>query len=125
MVEGTWLDATLDIDRASEFTGDDVDCFSSLVDLGRSFKELLISLPAIDAATVVIYGQEQGDAALVPKVIHYFKPEAAANVAWATTSGTGALTVTCNFLGGIRYIRLFTSANQTADRTIRVRGINP
>ncbi len=123
MIIGSWLTATIDIDRSTEFSGDDVDRYSSLVDLGRPYERLLIELPALSAsAAISIYVQEVVAIATVPKQLNYYKPEAAGNAAWATSSGAGSLAISCEHLGGFQYIRLYASANQAADRAIRVAG---
>ena len=123
MLIGSWLDCLIDIDRATEFTGDDVDLYSKLIDLGREYERLLILVPTITSAALSIYVQEVAAVATVPKQLNYYKPEAAAHVAWATTAGTGAIAISCESLGGYRYVRIYSGANQAADRTLRICGV--
>lgn len=118
----TWQAALIDIDRDTEFTGDDVDRYSALVDLGRECGGVIIHVPTIDSATVAVYAQRDSGEDTVPAEVHYKKPSDEATQAWATTAGTGGLFIHCPYLGAVRYIRLYTSANQTADRTFYVLG---
>lgn len=127
MIIGSWQTALIDINRDQEFgAGDDVDRYSMLVDLGRAYDRLLIILPALSAsAAISIWVQELASTATVPTQLYYFKPEAAAHAAWATSSGAGTLAIACNHLGGFRYVRLKASADQAADRSIRIAGVRP
>ena len=119
---GQWKTALIDIDRATEFVGDDVDRYSKLVDLGEAYDKLIIALPTLTSAAITVYVQEDEAVATVPKVVHYFKPDSAATAAWATTAGTGDIVVVCLYLGGHRWVRLNAGANQAADRSIRICG---
>lgn len=113
--------ATIDIDRASEFTGDDVDQFSSLVDLDSIYENLLVILPDLTSATVSIYVQETKEIDEVPVVLHILDDDATGSFLHATTAGTGA--IACIFrIGGVQHIRVRANANQAADRSIKVRG---
>lgn len=123
MIIGSRLAALLDYNRAAtEFTGDDVDRFTALVDLGRQWEWVRIDVPTIDSATVSIYVQFDAAVATVPVLLHYKLPADASTAAWATTAGTGGYSIVCPCLGGAQYIRLYTGANQTADRTFYVQG---
>ena len=116
-----FLPALIDIDRDGEFVGDDVDRYSALVDLGGEFSEVAIKLPTIDNATVAVYAQQDGAIATVPVPVHVRKADNTTGVVFIS-EGTGGITVTLP-LGNVRYIRLYTGANQTADRTILVKGV--
>lgn len=118
----TWQAAVIDIDRDAEFSGDDVDRYSSLVDLGRECTGVVIDIPAIDSAAVSVYAQVDGEEDTVPLAVHYRQASDNATAVWSTTAGTGGLFIHCDFLGAVRYIRLYTGANQTADRTFYVLG---
>ena len=52
MFQGPIKSALVDIDRATEFTDDDVDRFSELVDLDGFFKDVEVTIPALDASGV-------------------------------------------------------------------------
>tara|TARA_R100000501_G_C2562577_1_gene72624 strand:- start:153 stop:545 length:393 start_codon:yes stop_codon:yes gene_type:complete len=125
-IVGSPKTATVDIDRDSEFTGDDVDQFSSLVDLGREYDKLIITLPTLTSSAVNIYVQNNALAATVPTALHHgwATGDAATwlTAAWQITAGTGGLTIVCGCLGGARYIRIRCTSNQGSDRAITVRG---
>jgi hypothetical protein len=53
---GAWITALVDIDRDTEFTGDDVDQYSKMVDLGAEFANVLVTIPTITSSTVGING---------------------------------------------------------------------
>ncbi len=121
---GPWKEALIDIDRATEFTGDDVDVYSKLVDLGDIYKGLLIKLPAITSAAISVCVQQSDSIAEVPVVLHYRQSSDNATAAWATTASEGSLVILCPALGGAQYVRIKSGANQGADRSIQVRGVN-
>ena len=115
--------ALIDIDRASEYSGDDVDRVSKLVDLGQQFKYVLITVPTIDTATVGLLGQLTSSEAEVPFAVPYQKTDNT-TAAWALSSGTGLMVISV-FVGGLQYVRVqTTNANQTADRTFKLQGFN-
>jgi hypothetical protein len=122
MIYSTWKTATIDIDRATEFTGDDVDRFSSLVDLEKPYESLILSVPAIDSAALSVYVQQDDSIATTPFIVHLYKPEAAGNAVMATTAGTGSITIVLP-IGGVQFVRIYSGANQSADRAIKVRGV--
>ena len=113
----------LDIDRPSEFSGDDVDQFSELVDLGGLCSAVSVQIPTIDSATVAIYAQENGLEATVPKAVHYRQASDNATALAATTASTGGIVFKFD-IGAAKFIRIKTGANQTADRTFRVCGVS-
>ena len=122
--EGGWKDCLIDVSRATEFTNDDADQYSELVDLGGLCDSITISVPALDTdATVSVYVQEGGSKATVPKALHYKRTaDETTSAEWKTTSGSGSFVIECNCLGAYRWIRLKTHTNQGADRTFRVCG---
>ena len=125
MFSSSWKTATLDYDRAAtEFTGDDVDRFTDLVDLGDSYEFLTVFIPALSAsATITPYVQRDEAIATVPIALHVFDSDATGSFAHATSSGAGDIVVTfC--IGGTRYFRLYAGADQTANRTFYCRGFN-
>ena len=120
---GSFIDCLIDIDRDTEFTGDDVDRYSKLVDLGREYESMIMEVPTIDSAALSVYLQETPSEAAVPKPLHVRKRlTAEGTLLWATTAGTGGFTVVVP-IGGYRYVRVYSDANQTADRTLRLRGV--
>jgi len=123
MYASDWETATIDIDRSTEFTGDDVDRFSDLIDLEDDYEYLTVFIPTLDAAVVSVYVQRDSAIATVPVILHYFDSDATGSFAHATSSGTGGIVITYR-LGGCRYFRLHCGANQTADRTFYARGYN-
>ena len=117
-----WLEALVDIDRATEFTGDDVDQYSKLVDLGQDCDELVIDIPTITSSTVGVSVQKDGDVDTIPVAVHYRQPTDLATAAWATTAGTAAHSITCK-IGGYQFIRIKCGSNQAADRSFKVKGV--
>ena len=114
--------ALVDIDRSSEFTGDDVDRFSELVDLGEDFARVLVWIPALDASGVVsIYIQRDSLVASIPLQVQSFDADATGHFVQGTTSGAGDIAITFD-VGGAQYLRVHVAANQAADITFYVRG---
>lgn len=119
-----WVSALIDIDRATEFTGDDVDRYSKLIDLEDNYKYVTVFIPTIDSAQVTPYLQRNDSIETVPVVCHFWNDaDADTNVVQSTIAGTGGIVITY-FIGNCQYLRLYTSANMTADRTFYVRGHN-
>ena len=120
-MHGGFQSALIDIDRATEFTGDDVDRYSELVDLGQVFSIVTVEIPTIDSASIYIYVQKDKYKSGVPIPVHYMKSDDTTAVL-ANTAGTGGNSITL-LIGGYQFIRIYTTANQTADRTFYVRGV--
>ena len=119
----TWQIALIDIDRAAEFAGDDVDRYSGLVDLGRECSGVIINLPTLTAATIInVYGQMLAAVATVPLALNHIMPDDGAMEAWATVAGTGDIMIHCPCFGAIRYVRIYSTVNQAADRSISLLG---
>ncbi len=117
-----WQIGLIDIDRDTEFSGDDVDRYSSLVDLGRECSGVIIRLPAMTSSAINIYVQASSTVATIPVALHYRQSSDDATAVWATTASTGSLAIHCNWLGAIRYIRIYAAVNQAADRSISILG---
>ncbi len=123
MIPSAWFTATIDIDRATEFSGDDVDQFSSLVDLGANYEFVTVIIPTITSATTAPYVQRDNSIASVPIIVHALDDDATGSFAHATSAAT--TTNVCTFrIGGIQYLRIKCAANQGADKTLYVRGFN-
>ena len=135
-----WKTALIDIDRASEFVGDDVDQFSKLVDLGENCEFLTVHIPTgMDSAQIIPYVQRgekitratdffhPGSEAVVGEVpfpVHFFHDQSAdTDVVQATIATTGGLSITFR-IGGYQYIRIKANANQDPDVELEVRGFN-
>jgi len=119
-----WITATVDIDRATEFTGDDVDQFSDLVDLGDDYEFITVMLgSAITSSTLNPYIQRDSSIATVPVIVHALDDDATGSFAHATTAATTQVAVTFR-IGGAQYLRMRFGSNQSADRTLYVRGFN-
>ena len=116
-----WITATIDIDRDSEFSGDDVDRYSKVVDLGAEYKAVVVEVPTIDSATVSVHVMRDATITTVPVEVHYTKSDDT-TAHWAATAGTGAYSIIV-MVGGYRYMRIHVGADQTADRAILVKGI--
>ena len=121
---GSWKTATIDIDRASEFTGDDVDQFSDVVDLGEDYEFVTVHFDAvITSGTVGPWVQKTAEVDEVPVIKHALDDDATGSFAHATTAAVTQVSVTFR-IGGYQYLRIKAAANQAADRTFSVRGFN-
>lgn len=122
---GAWKTATLDYDRTDlEFTGDDVDQFSDLVDLGGDYEFITVHFDGvIDSGTLNPWVQKGAEISEVPVIKHILDADATGSFAHATTAAVTQVSVTFQ-IGGYQYLRLRTGGNQTADRTFSVRGFN-
>ncbi len=120
-----WKTATLVYDRSDlEFTGDDVDQFSSLVDLGEGYEYLAVFIPALSAnGTVAVWVQRDGAIATIPVVVHILDDDATGSFLHATSSGAGGIFVIFR-IGGARYVRIRVNADQTANRLFQIKGFN-
>lgn len=124
MIPSPWKSVLLDYDRSSEFTGDDVDQYSKLLDLDAHYEFITVLIPALSASgTVNPYIQMTPSEAEVPVVVHALGDAATGSFAHATSSGGGSIAVIFR-IGGAQYIRLRVVADQTANRTFYVRGFN-
>lgn len=125
MYASEWITATLDYDRAAtEFTGDDVDRFTDLIDLEAEYKYVTVFIPTLSAeGTVTVYVQRDDQIDTVPVAVYAFDADATGTFAHATSSGAGGVVVTF-FIGGFRYLRLYVAADQTANRVFYCKGID-
>lgn len=119
---GRLVPGLIDVDRAEEFTGDDVDRFSELVDLEGYFSKVLVFIPALDASGIVsLYLQKDKEVTTVPSQLQAFDADGTGHFAHATSSGAGGVSIVFN-TGAIRWLRVHVSENQAADRTFYLRG---
>ena len=119
-----WITATIDIDRDTEFTGDDVDQFSSLVDLGDNFEFVTVHFDSvITSSTINPWVQKTKALDEVPVVKHVLDDDATGSFAHATSAAVTQVSVTFR-IGGYQYLRIRAGTNQSADETFSVRGFN-
>ena len=120
-MESEWKDCLIDINRTpAEFASDDVDRYSSVVDLGDAYDKLAIIVPAtVTAGELLIYVQELAAIATVPALLHTVNTD----TAWTVTLAVSTF-FTCDCLNGGRYLRLYSATNQAQDVTFRVLGTN-
>lgn len=117
----TWQSVLMDIDLAAEYSGEDIDRTSALVDLGFEASGVMIFVPTIDSATIGLLVQRDSAIASVPVALHHKKPADDSTAAWVTTASTGGYMIHVP-LDGIQYFRILTGADQTSDRTFYVKG---
>ena len=117
-----WQSVLLDYDLTAQYSGEDIDRTSALVDLGYECSGVLIYVPAIDSATIGLLIQRDSAITTVPAALHYRQTSDNATAVWATTAGTGGYYIHCDCLGAVRYFRILTGADQTANRTFYVMG---
>lgn len=115
---------TIDIDRSTEFSGDDVDQYSELCNLGQLCDKVQVWIPTLNAeGTVSLYLQRDGDIDTVPKALYAWRDaDADGTVLYATASGAGGIVVVFD-VGSAQYFRIKVSANQSADRDFTCIGI--
>jgi len=114
----------IDIDRSTEFTGDDVDQYSELVDLGSVFEFVRVEVPTITSATVTLTLQDDNAVTTVPKPLHgWYDIDADTNVAIATVAATTSIWIVFKDVWA-QYVRIKCGANQAADRTFYLKGFN-
>lgn len=124
MKNSKWFTATIDIDRDTEFTGDDVDQFSDLIDLGDNYEYLLVLCDSvITSSTLAPWVQKTAEIDEVPVVMHILDDDATGSFAHATTAAVTQIAIIFR-IGAIQYLRLRAGSNQAADETFSVRGFN-
>ena len=125
MFSSDWKTLTLDFDRSpTEFTGDDVDRYTELLDLGDFYEFITVIIPALSSSgTVTPYIQRNGKIDTVPLAMVTMDGNATGHFAHATSSGAGDI-VAVFLIGGARHLRLYVSANQSANRVFYVQGFN-
>ena len=106
-----------------EFTGDDADQWSSVIDLGADYEFVTITIPTIVSATISVGVLRNGVITSVPSPVYALSDAATGCYLHATTAAVTAMTVVYR-IGGARYFRIKSSANQTSDVTFYVKGFN-
>jgi len=102
LIHGTWLPATITYATDDDLTPE--------VDLVRQWEQMCLIIPTIDSANLTIYVSETTGGTFY-----------ALGKSQTINAGTGLYATTVN-LGGYRYIKIGTSAAQTANRIFRVCG---
>jgi len=119
-----WVKVSWDIDRTTD-TGGDADQYSPLIDLGEPYEQVTIIFPTMTSAGFTIYGQMDASTSTTPTPVYFWgDSDADTDVAQTSKAETTAKILTY-YLGGLRYIRVKASANQTTtDKTLYAKGIN-
>ena len=102
MVEGSWMDATITYLTDADLT--------AAVDLGRRFEKLEVFIPTLDETTLILHAAE--------KLAGTYYPVGNSVSVAATTGGYKDTWI----MGAVRYIKIETGTDQTANRTFRVSG---
>ncbi len=125
MFSSGWKTVTLDYNRTPlEFTGDDADRYSELLDLGESYEFITVIIPALSTeAKVTPYIQDDAEIDTVPTAMVTMDDNATGHFAHATASGAGDI-VPIFRIGGAQYLRLHCDTNQADDRVFYVLGFN-
>lgn len=125
MKVSAWKTATINKSgRSVEFTGDDVDQYSDLIDLKENYEFLTVRMEsAILSATITPYVQEGEGIDEVPVPVHVLDDDATGSFAHATTDAVTQISVTFR-IGGYQFFRLKASANQSAGEAFKCRGFN-
>ena len=98
------------------------DDLTAEVDLGDNYEFLTVLIPTINSATVSIHVSDTTGGTFYP-VHDWLDNDADNTVLVATTDGTGGISATFR-IGGVQYIKVATSAAQSANRTFKVRGFS-
>ena len=124
MITSGWQTILHDIDRDEEFSGDDVDQFSPLIDLGANYEFITVLLGSvITSSTLNPWIQRDSSTATVPVIVHVLDDDATGSFAHATTAAVTQVAVTFR-IGGAQYLRMRFGSNQAADETFYVLGFN-
>ena len=113
--------ATIDIDRATEFTGDDVDRFSDLIDLEDVYEFVLVYVPEITSSTVTLYIQRNDQVDTIHLAMNILDDDATGSFAHATSAGTGSIAIIFR-VGAAQFVRVYAGSKQAADRSFTLIG---
>lgn len=120
-----WIASLMDVDRKPlEFTGDDVDRFTSIIDLKGNYEFVTVIIPIMVSSTITVYIQMTPLVSEVPVVLHILDEDAAGSFAQTSATIETAATALTFRIGGAQYFRLYTSANQTSNITWYAKGFN-
>jgi len=123
MIAGGWKPVLMDIDRATEFAGDDVDQYSKLVDLGADFEFIVVVIPTITSSVIGVVIQRGAEEDEVPVRVYVLDADATGSFLHAHTAAVTAQVIVFR-VGAAEFIRIKADTNQAADRTFYVRGYN-
>jgi len=124
MLASSWIAVTVDVDRSTEFTVDDINQYSELCDLGGDYEFLNVLVPALDASgSVVVYIQKDNSVATVPTILTTFKSNGIGHFVLQTGTGAGGLAAIFR-VGSCQYLRMRVNADQADDVVFYVRGFN-
>lgn len=125
MLASGWKTCLVDIDRATEFSGDDKTKFSKLIDLDDNFEFITVIMPALESTTAVTpYIQMDAAIASVPVPMYFFHNiDLDTDVIQSSVGATGGYALTFR-VGGVQHLRIHCGTTQTDDRTFYVRGFN-
>jgi hypothetical protein len=118
---GAWQSAYVDIDRATQFVGDDVDQYSGLVDLGSEYTDVLVYIPTITSSTISLMLQKSSSPTEVPLPLNILDDDATGHFLSATTAGTAGMYIVFH-VGAAQYLRVKCGSDQAADIECFVRG---
>lgn len=120
-----WIPSVMDVDRKPlEFTGDDVDQFTSVIDLKGNYEFVTVIVPVIVSGTIIPYIQRTPAVSEVPAIMHILDADGAGSFAQTTANISTVITAVTFRIGGAQYLRLRTSGNQTSDVTFYLKGFN-
>ena len=127
MIIGDWQTVVLDYDKTAEYSGQDIDTTSDLFDLTGGVSEkgfydgFEIIVPTIETGTLSLLIAQTSTITEVPVPLHVSNG-VGSTVIWTVASGTGGLQVAAFNVGAIRFGRIKTGGNQSANRTFYIRG---
>lgn len=112
--QGAFLDCQIDISDSTTLSDE--------VDLGRSYTHILVLIPTITAAQISVRVAKGSGGTYYP-VYDFLDIDADTDVLQATVSATTSKAIIFK-IGCARYIKLYSSAEQVADRDFVVRGFD-
>ena len=119
-----WISSLMDVDRDAEFAGDDVDQFSSIINLKGNYEFVTVILPIMVSSDVTIYIQRTDAVTEVPVIMHTLDGDSADSFAQTSAAVSSAAIALTFRIGGAQYFRLKMDGNQTLDLTFYAKGFN-
>jgi len=123
MLAGPWKSVLMDVDRDTEFTGDDADQYSALVDLGADYEFVVVVIPTITSSVIGVSIQRNPGVSEVPVRMYTLDDDATGSFLHAHTAATTTQVIIFR-IGAVQFLRIKADTNQAADRTFYVRGYN-